>query len=193
MKTRPLATISFILLSIIITFMAPIFDSSIYGVNGHPTEWLSFLPSSPFRRMGLSLIFSPFLHINFQHLLTNMVFFTPVAMMMERKRSGVFLALNFFAIHFQVLLLLVVVNLFFPLYGKAFLGSSHVIIGLYSFWSLTNKKYGMLFFAFLILAVGLWQTQSPLTLLAHGLGFMVGIELLLLGRFWGKFGPKSSN
>jgi membrane associated rhomboid family serine protease len=173
--------------------MAPIFDSSIYGVNGHPTEWLSFLPSSPFRRMGLSLIFSPFLHINFQHLLTNMVFFTPVAMMMERKRSGVFLALNFFAIHFQVLLLLVVVNLFFPLYGKAFLGSSHVIIGLYSFWSLTNKKYGMLFFAFLILAVGLWQTQSPLTLLAHGLGFMVGIELLLLGRFWGKFGPKSSN
>ncbi len=84
------------------------------------------------------------------------------------------------------------VNYFVPLDGKAFLGSSHVVIGLYTYWSLANKKYGMLFFALLMLSVGLWQSQSPLTLLAHALGFMVGVEILLLGRLRDKLRTKSS-
>jgi len=193
MNHRPVATISIILISFAVTLMAPIFDSSVYGVNGHPTEWLSFLPSEPFRHMGLSLVVSPFLHINFQHLITNMIFLAPVAMMMERKKSGFFLILHFFLIHSQVLLLLVMVNFLFPIDGKAFLGSSHVILGLYTFWSLANKKYGMLFFALLVLSVGLWQSQSPLTLLAHALGFIVGIEILLLGRLRDKLRSKSSH
>lgn len=193
MNHRPLATISFILISFAVTLMAPIFDSSVYGVNGHPTEWLSFLPNDPFRHMGLSLVVSPFLHINFQHLISNLFFFAPVAMMMERKKSGFFLILHFFLIHSQVLLLLVMVNFLFPIGGKAFLGSSHVIIGLYTYWSLASKKYGMLFFALLILGVGLWQSQSPLTLLAHALGFIVGVEILLLGRLRDKLRSKSSN
>jgi membrane associated rhomboid family serine protease len=192
MNHRPVATITFILISVAVTLMAPIFDYSVYGVNGHPTEWLSFLPSEPFRHMGLSLVVSPFLHINFQHLITNMIFFAPVAMMMERKKSGFFLTLHFSLIHTQVLLLLVMVNYFVPLDGKAFLGSSHVVIGLYTYWSLANKKYGMLFFALLMLSVGLWQSQSPLTLLAHALGFMVGVEILLLGRLRDKLRTKSS-
>ncbi len=193
MNHRPAATISLILISVAVTLMAPIFDYSVYGVNGHPTEWLSFLPGDPFRHNGFSLVVSPFLHINFQHLLTNLIFFAPVAMMMERKKSGFFLALNCFLVHSQVLLLLVMVNHLFSLDGKAFLGSSHVIIGLYTYWSLANKKYGMLFFALLILGVGLWQSQSPLTLLAHTLGFIVGVEILLLGRLRDKLRSKSSH
>lgn len=193
MKNKLNATISFLLLSFAITFMAPIFDSSFYGFNGHPIEWMSFLPTSPLRHAGISILFSPFLHLNTQHLLTNLFFFTPIAMMMERKRSGLFLALHFFLIHFQVLLLLVLVNVFYPLEGKAFLGSSHIIIGLYSLWSVANKKFAMMSFALLILVIGMWQGQGALTLLAHALGLLVGIETLFLGRLWVKFRSQPSH
>jgi hypothetical protein len=57
-----------------------------------------------------------------------MIFFAPVAMMMERKKSGFFLTLHFFLIHSQVLLFLVMVNHVFALDGKAFLGSRHVVL-----------------------------------------------------------------
>lgn len=193
MKNRPIATISFVLFSVLVTFVAPIFDSSLYGVNGHPSEWLSFMPSMPFRHMGLSLILSPFLHLNFQHLVTNTILFIPVAMMVERKNSGRNLALNFFLIHFQVLFFLIFVTLFYPLEGKAFLGSSHVIIGLYSFWSITNKKYNLLYFSILILAVGLWQDQSHLTTLVHVLGLLTGLELSVFCRLRSKLRSKSTN
>lgn len=189
---RPVATISFILTTLAVTFMAPAFDSSFYGVNGHPTEWLSFLPEDPFRQSGLSLLLSPFLHINFLHLMTNMIIFIPVALMMERKKSGSFLALNFFLIHFQVLLLLVLINYVFPLHGKAFLGSSHVIIGLYTLWGFSNKKYGLLAVPLLVLAIGLWDSNS-LSLLAHALGFVVGVELLFLGQIWSKLSSKRTH
>ncbi len=192
MNQRPLATITFIMLSFAVTLMAPIFDSSVYGVNGHPREWLSFLPGSPLRHMGLSLICSTFLHINFLHVMTNMIFFTPISLMMERKKTGLFLTLNFFLIHFQVLLLLYLINLVFPMEGKAFSGSSHVIVGLYTLWSLTQKKYGMLFWPLLVIAIGLWDDNSH-TLLAHALGFIVGVELLFLGRLWDKLRSKRSN
>jgi membrane associated rhomboid family serine protease len=190
---RPLITISFTLISFTVMVMAPIFDSSVYGVNGHPTEWLSFLPNAPFRHMGLSLFFSPFLHINFQHLITNILIFLPVAMMIERKRSGAFLAVIFFSIHFQVLILLAVIDVFYPLDGKAFLGSSHVIIGLYSFWALTSKKMSMLYFGILLCAVGFFQSQGALTLLAHTLGLCTGIALLIPDRFGSKLRSKRPN
>ena len=124
MNKKPIATISFILLSIAGFFIAPIFDYSVYGVNGHPNEWLSFLPNSPLRNMGLSLIFSPFLHINFAHVMSNLIFFIPVAMMMERQKSGIILTINFCLIHFQVLFLLFLLGLIAPIGDKAFLNVS---------------------------------------------------------------------
>jgi len=192
MSYRPVATIIIILISFAVTFMAPVFDTSVYGINGHPTEWLSFLPSTPWRHKQLSLFFSPFLHINFLHFINNMVMFTPIAMIIERKKSGFFLILTFFSIHFHVLLLLVLINVLSPMGNKTFLGSSHVIIGLYTFWSLSNKKYSMLFWPLLVIAIGLWDGHS-LSLLAHVLGFIVGVEHLLIGRLCNKFCPKRSN
>lgn len=192
MNYRPIATFFFILASILVTFVAPIFDSSFYGENGHPTQWLSFLPGDPLRQSGLTLLLSPFLHINLSHLLTNIIIFLPVALMMERKISGRRLILDFSLIHFQVLLLLVLVNAFIPLEGKAFLGSSHIVIGLYTFWALDQKKYGMLLMPLLVLGIGIWNSHTP-TLLAHMLGFIVGVELLFLRRFWERVRPDSSN
>lgn len=192
MNYRPLVTMALVLTSLIVTLVAPIFDSSFYGVNGHPTEWLSFSPDAPLRHYGLSLIFSPFLHISFLHLLTNMVVFMPVAMMIERKKSGSNLILRFLFIHFKVLIILVIVNALFPLGGKAFLGSSHVVVGLYTFWALNQKKYGMLLVPLLVLGIGLWDFSS-LTFLAHILGFLVGVGLFFLGSLLSKLRLKSSN
>lgn len=186
MKNRPITTICFIAVTFLVTFVAPIFDSSLYGVQGHPTEWLSFLPNAPLRHLGASLLFSPFIHVNFEHLMINLFFFVPMAMIIERKRSGTFLLFSVSLIHFQVLLALFVLSSIFPLEGKAFLGLSHIIVGLFSFWSLTNKKYGLLFLALLIIGVGQWQSQNELTLLAHGLGLVFGVELFFLGRFQNK-------
>lgn len=173
--------------------MAPIFDYSVYGVNGHPTVWLSFSPDSPLRHGGLSWIVSPFLHLHFEHLITNMTLFVPVAMMMERKKSGKFLLLKFLSIHTLVLLALMFVSPFYPLSGKAFLGSSHVVIGLYCYWGLANKKYSMTVLALVILGIGLWQSQSPLTLLAHVLGFLIGFGILVTGSLWDKIRAKGTN
>ncbi len=192
MNYRPVVTIVLILVSFLATLVAPIFDSSFYGENGHPTEWLSFLPTVPLRQSGLTLIFSPFLHINLSHLLTNMVILLPVALMIERKISGRKLILFFSLIHFQVLLLLVLADVFMSLEGKAFLGSSHIVIGLYTFWALNQKKYGMLFMPLLVLGIGIWNSHS-LTFLAHMLGFIVGVELLFLCRLWERVRPQHSN
>lgn len=193
MRNRPLATLLIIIITLLVTFMAPIFDSSIYGVNAHPTEWLSFSPAQPFRYYGLSLFFSPFIHLGLQHLIVNIVLFSPIAMMVERKESKRFLLTQYFAIHFQVLILLMVMNLFFPMENKLFLGSSHIIMGLYSYWSLSQKKWGMLFLTFLVLPIGLWQNQSPLTIAAHAMGFLIGIEMLFLCSLWDKIRSKRSN
>ena len=193
MKNRPIATLCFILTAILITFFAPLFDVSIYGLKGHPKEWLSFLPNSPWRHYGGSLLASPFLHMSWEHLLTNLVLFIPIAMMIERKRSGLYLAGIFFLLHFKVLVSLWVVQFFIPLEGKAFLGVSHVIIGLFSFWSLSTKRYGLLVFALLILIVGQWQLQSTSTLLAHALGFTMGVLLFFLGRSRDKLRPQRAN
>lgn len=193
MKYRPLITILLVLTSIVVTLGAPAFDSSLYGVNGHPVEWLSFSPGLPFRHLGLSLFLSPFIHLNTLHLFTNLAFLIPMALMMERKRSGRFLAMFFFSIHFVVMLTLVGIENLFPSGGNAFLGSSHVVVGLYSYWSLSQKRYGLLFFTLLIIAAGLWENQNPLTLLAHTLGLFSGILLFVLGRLWCKIRAKSTN
>lgn len=192
MKYRPLATITLVLASFLVTFIAPIFDYSFYGENGHPTEWLSFLPSAPLRQAGLTLLFSPFLHINLTHFLTNMFFFLPVAMMVERKKSGMKLFLFFIMIHLETLLLLFITNAFIPLEGKAFLGSSHIVMGLYTYWALNQKKYGMMLIPLLVLSIGMWNSHG-LTLLAHMLGFIVGVELSIIGRLRERIGPQSAN
>lgn len=186
MKYRPFVSLSFILLSFIVTVMITILDTSIYGINGHPTQWLSFTPHEPLRHMGLSLLISPFLHINFMHVLVNMILFIPLALMIERKKSGKFLAVAFFLNHTLVLLLLVLVDLFFSLKGKAFLGSSHVVVGLYTFWALYNKNYALLFWPLLIIGVGFWEPQ-PLTLLTHSLGLLAGVKIFHFVRIWDKF------
>lgn len=183
MHTKPIATISIILLFIAMTFVAPIFDTSIYGVNGHPTDWMSFMPSSPFRHMGIGWISSPFIHLSLEHLAVNLFFFIPIAMMIERKKSATYLGFLFLVIHFQVLMALVLIDQFYSLEDKGFLGSSHIVIGLYSFWFLHNKRYGLFTVTLTVLVSGLWQSQSPLTTLAHGLGFLIGIVTLIFSHF----------
>lgn len=182
MNNRPVATITLILMSIAVTIAAPAFDSSFYGFNGHPAEWLSFSPEAPFRHMGMGLIFSPFLHIHFWHLVTNIVVLIPVALMMERKKSGLYLVLEFIAIHLQVLIMLVLLHSVFPMEGKAFVGNSHVVAGLYTFWSLNRKKFRLLILPLSVIAIGLWDSNS-LSLIAHILGCLAGIVLYLLTVF----------
>lgn len=143
--------------------------------------------------MGLSLLLSAFIHINTAHLLTNLAFFLPIAMMVERQRSGLFLAGAWFFIHFLVLLTLTGIAVLFPLGGNSFLGSSHIIVGLYGFWSLERKKYGLLFFALLIISAGLWENQSPFTLVAHFLGLLGGLLLFAIGHLRNKSRLKSAN
>ncbi|GEM_PF-1386128 len=193
MNMKPIATISLSLLIIAFTFTAPLFDTSIYSLNGHPTQWMSFMPSSPFRSMGLTLISSPFIHLNFEHLLVNLFFLIPIGMMIERKKSKFYLASLFLIVHLQVLLFLVLIDTFYPFQTKSFLGCSHIVIGLYSFWFLKNKRYGSLLIAVIILIAGLWQTQSPLTILAHGLGLLGGLLILFFERLTRVNSIKSSN
>lgn len=192
MNNRPVATISLILMSIAVTLAAPAFDSSFYGFNGHPAEWLSFSPAAPFRHMGMGLIFSPFLHIHFWHLLTNIVVLTPIALMMERKKSGLYLVLQFIVIHLQVLFMLTLIHSVFSMEGKAFVGSSHVVAGLYTFWSLDRKNYRLLILPLSVIAIGLWDSNT-LSLIAHALGCLAGLVLLFINRLWNKTCSQGTN
>lgn len=184
MRSRPLATLTLLIILIIGTFLAPAFDSSVYGVNGHPTEWLSFMPEAPLRTYGLTLIFSPFLHLNLNHLVTNLAFFIPVALIIERKKSAQFLALQFFFIHALVLIFLVTLQGLYPLNGKGFLGVSHIVIGLFSFWSIDQKKMGMFLISVMFIMAGFWQ--GTFTLLVHTLGFLAGLLVLLVPKLFRK-------
>lgn len=147
------------------------------------------MPEAPFRAYGLTLLFSPFIHLGLQHLLTNFILLVPVAMMIERKKSSSFLLSLFFILHFTILSLLVLFHQLRPISGLAFLGMSHVIIALITYWALITRRYGMLMFAVFILAMGWWQAQSSMTLLAHTLGLLVGACLFALGRSWQKLRP----
>ncbi len=193
MQKKPWASIILVLLTMIVTFMAPVFDTSVYSVNGHPTEWLSFLPESPFRHYGSGIFLSSLLHMNATHLFTNLFFFTPLALMMERKTSGGYLILKFCALHLLVLLGLVLTHILFPLQGKGFIGMSHLVVGLYAYWGITQKKYGFLFFALAMIGIGLWLDQSPLTHLAHSLGLASGLCLVFLSKLWCKVRPKPAH
>lgn len=192
-KRRPFATLVLIILCLAITIIAPIFDSSIYGVNGHPTLWLSFMPNHPLRNFGSSVILSPFIHLNFQHLITNLVLLTPISLMVERKTSARLLYGLFAAIHLMVICGLLFSALFFDLNDKGFLGASHIVIGLYAFWAALNKKWGLLLIPFLMIALGLWQAQGQLTILAHTLGLAMGLKLIILHNLWRKLRSHTSN
>ena len=186
MNNRHFFTLFFIILTLAINLLIPVFDDSLFGVQGHPTQWLSFMPAEPLRLFGGSLVLSPFLHLDFKHLLINMVFFIPLAMIIERKKSGRFLALSFLVIHVEVLLLLIVTHFFWSLEGKAFLGLSHIIMGLFSYWALINKKYILLVLVSVVITISQWQTENPLTLIAHASGLVAGVELFILGHLWDK-------
>lgn len=182
MKTRPYATITLILLSLIVTLIAPAFDSSIYGVNGSPLQWWSFMPTDPFRQFGLTLLLAPFLHINFEHLLINTILLVPVGLMIERKLSAKHLVLSFLGIHLLAMMLLIASSIFINLSTASFLGTSHIVVGLYAYWAILNRKFSLLIFAAGVLIAGFWQNQNPLTILAHGLGIASGVILFGLGR-----------
>ncbi len=186
MNKRPFITLSFIVFTIAINFLIPTFDNSLYGVEGHPAKWLSFMPAEPLRSWGGSLILSPFLHLNLKHLFINLIFFVPLGMMIERKNSGPHLALCILIIHVEVLLLLIITHFFWALDGKAFLGLSHIIMGLFSYWAIMQKKYFMLVLVSAVITYSQWQTENPLTLIAHGLGLVAGFELFVLGHLWEK-------
>ena len=182
MQNRPYASISLAVATLIVTFLAPAFDSSIYGVNGNPVQWMSFMPSGPFRHNGVSLLLAPFLHVNLQHLGINLLLFLPVALMIERKLSGKSLLADFLAIHVLTMVVLVLSAHTFSIGTASFVGLSHIVTGLYAYWSLRQKKYSLMVFALAILLTGFWQDQNPLTILAHGLGLVSGIMLFGAGQ-----------
>lgn len=181
---RPILTITISMSCILMTAMAPLFDSSIYGINGHPTLWMSFMPSNPLRLLGLGLITSPFLHINLEHLIVNTFFLVPIAMIIERKYSSLYLLKLFFSLHALVLLQLVLVDTFFQLNGKSFLGCSHIVIGIYSYYFTHEKKFGLLAIPFTVILLGAWQGQGVLTTLAHTLGLASGVCAVYLNIFF---------
>lgn len=177
------ATISLLAAATIVTLLSPVFDSSVYGVNGHPTEWLSFLPSAPFRHGGLSIILSPFIHLNLQHLFMNLIFMAPISLMIERKENKWFLLGTFFILHFLVLASL----MFVPAHGKAFLGMSHTVLGLYMFWGLFNKRPGPIVLALVMLGASLVESQNMMATVAHTSGAAMGFVLWGAGSLWKKF------
>lgn len=192
MKNRPVVTITFILMTLLTTFLSPVFDSSVYGINGHPAEWLSFLPTTPFRHYGLGLFFSPFIHLDAAHLFMNLIFFVPVAMMIERKEEKS-LTYIFFIVHFFALSMLFVAAQISPMNQKAFLGMSHIIMGLYFFEALKTKSKGLLFFALCLSGLSFWFTGDAYRNLSHFSGAAAGIILFGLYHFWNKLRLKTSH
>jgi membrane associated rhomboid family serine protease len=180
MKQRPYATLGLILASLVVTATAAIFDGSIYGVESHATDWLSFSPAQPFRQFGLSWLLSAFLHLNINHLVTNLVILIPVALMIERKEKASHLVAISTLIHLMVLISLIIWQFFSTLQGKSFLGSSHLILGLYAYWSLYQRRWNLMILPTGVIIWELWQNQSSLIILAHILGISSG---LILAKF----------
>lgn len=184
---RPAFTILFVLITVLFTYGISILDTSLYGVQGSPLEWLAFKPIEFNQLFTLSALASPFVHLSTQHLLMNLLLFVPVSMMIERAQGIKFLLALILFIHFQVYLLLIVCHYWINLSGFAFLGLSHIVLGLYGFWALYRKNIGLTVLALAIIIIGKWQGQDNLTLLAHILGYMIGVELFIARRSWDKF------
>ena len=125
MKHKPFGTLSLLIIPVLVTASALVFDGSIYGVNAHPADWLGFAPAAPFQSKGLSWLLSAFLHLNFTHLATNLFVLFPIGMLIERKNSPRHLLGLSLLLHLMVLLSLMLWQSFSSLEGKAFLGSSH--------------------------------------------------------------------
>ena len=185
--TRPYLTIFILFCCLIITYGIGALDTSLYGVQGSALNWLSFRPDSFKNLLSLSLVISPFLHLNTTHIVMNFFLFIPISMVIERSYGPKQLALLFVSIHVQVLLFLLLSHYWISLEGKSFLGLSHIILGLFGYWALSKKNVYMTFFALSIIALGKWQGQDNLTLLAHVLGYLVGVELFVIRRSWEKF------
>ncbi len=193
MKQRPWVTIALIILCLLVTLLIPALDTSIYGFSGDPLSWLSFSPTDPFRFWGLSILLSPFVHLNFSHLFTNLIFLVPLALIIERRRSPGQLAMVLGFLHIAGLLCLLLLGAAIALNGKMFLGSSQVLAGLYTFWALGEKKFAFFLIPAGIIVSGLWQGQDQLTILAHGAGVVSGMMLVLVSGSRKKLGAKSAN
>lgn len=142
------------------------------------------MPEFPFRNQGITLYLSAFVHMGVEHLLINMVFFIPLAMMIERKYSGKHIILIFFSLHLMTLSLLSILHFVMDLRGTAFLGMSHIVVGLSAFWGLLNKRYLILGISFLFLIVGYWQEQSTLVQMSHLCGLLSGVLLMARRSLW---------
>ncbi|PIP96460.1 MAG: hypothetical protein COW00_10470 [Bdellovibrio sp. CG12_big_fil_rev_8_21_14_0_65_39_13] len=192
-QTKPFLTLFLLFCCLFVTYGIGALDTSLYGVQGSALGWLSFSPESFKNLISLSLIVSPFLHLNTGHLLMNFFLFIPISMVIERSYGPKILSLLFIMIHVQSLLLLIVSNHWINLEGKFFLGLSHVVLGLYGYFALSKKNLFLTFFALSIIAIGKWQGQDNLTLLAHVIGYLVGVELFVIRRSWEKFRSQRSN
>jgi membrane associated rhomboid family serine protease len=177
MKQRPYGTLSLILLTIIVTAASALFDGSLYGVEAHPADWWSFSPTAPMRLWRLTWLLSAFLHLGPSHLVTNLFILFPVAMMIERKKGPAHLLGMSALIHLLVLGGLLFGISLWSLQGKAFLGSSHFILGLYMYWGILQRRWSLLLLPAGVLLWGVWQDQSSLILLAHILGTLAGVGL----------------
>jgi membrane associated rhomboid family serine protease len=193
MKQRPLVTIVLILLCLLVTFLIPALDSSIYGFNGHPTYWLSFSPADPLRVRGLAIILSPFIHLDAAHLLVNLVLLVPLALVVERRRSGARLLFVLMLLHLGTLLGLTGLAALVPIGAKAFLGSSHVVTGLYTYWGLGEEKYAYLYVPIGALVLGAGQGQDQLTIFAHAVALAPAVLLVLSDRLRRKLRPKGAH
>jgi membrane associated rhomboid family serine protease len=193
MKPYPFGTLSLLILAILVTAGVSIFDQSIYGVESHALGWLGFTPSAPWRYFGLSWILSGLMHQDFSHLITNLIILIPVAMIIERKLgSSSLVAISIF-LHVMVLVSLILCHQFYSLENKSFLGTSHLAMGLYVFWGIHQKKWGLLILPAGVLIWGLWVNQGPQIMLAHLMGVGAGVLVVTLGQLWRKIRSQSSH
>lgn len=189
MKFRPYASLVLIFSCLFVTILSQAFNTTLYSFDGSPAKWLSFSISDPLRYNGLTLLSSPFMHVSASHLLVNLFFLGPVALLIERKESGPFLMKTAGFIHLLVLILLILTAP--PQY--AFLGASHLICGLYTYWGLRERQWSLLFVAVMFIGVGVWEGQSLGTLLAHLSGAFAAILLLIIGHLRRKVRSQCSN
>ncbi|MBY0515978.1 MAG: rhomboid family intramembrane serine protease [Bacteriovoracaceae bacterium] len=172
MQRKPITTILFILACILFTVACEILNNSIYGIDENVIKLLSFNPTHPLTHFGLGFFCSIFIHINLAHIATNLFFIVPICLMIERKKSSLYLFILIVLLHFITLLTLSLASGLLFTKEMYFVGTSHVVIALYTFWSLSQKRFSLFLIPALVLIIGFWQGQSHLTHLAHFLGML---------------------
>lgn len=174
------ATLTLLLLCVLATLLGQGLDGSYFGVTGDALSGLSFMPAAPGRLAGLTTLSAALVHQDLTHLLVNLLLLAPIVLVLEKKHGGHATALLVVGLQLLVLLTLLLGHAVMDLSAFAFLGASHLTLGLYAFWGLTEKRFLALGMVAATLAAGFFQQQSSATLMAHALGASAGLCLGLV-------------